>query len=598
MLKGKYSWIAEAFGAILLFLLPLKFGTLVAIPNMTMIYWSDPISLIVGIWPFPVFPVLSSIFLLTTLLLIPGEIFPGKSGKFAGLWLLLTLVSLLGGIAEGTPPDAFAYFMDHMFSIGAFLLGFARIVTHNKNVIEYYYGAFSSAFLISLVIGLNQYFSGYQDTINQLQNNNMTEVNGKIVFRLQQMRVSGGFAACNAFAGYIVLGLPITLAWLWRMGSRFSPPKVSRIVFTVPVFIVGCFLLIKTGSRGGILSLLIAVFFLFFSSKLTKKWRILLFSLIPLGAIGMTALVLLGRGGKSILFRLDYFQSAFRMMANSPLYGAGWGGFQRHFMKMKWIYDPEAPASPHSFPLSMGSQTGVLGFVIACVILFVGFYFLFRYLLKSSLRENLQDNQLMLAGSVAAISAFTVHSLQDILFETPGAIICYGAVVIMALAVIEPEEKKECLELKHPAYKFTCMIFTALYAVVGLVIAWNVLSFDRSLATLNDMTDFRMIPKEEYAKIDPLKVQAAFDEVLKKNPKSPYSYMAMSDFYMARGDVSASKVMVQKALETDPESSSFHVRMYKILFLEQNYEDAAVYRKRAIELFPMNQEYKDLKERP
>ena len=40
MLKGKFAWIAEAAAGLILFLLPLKFGTLVAIPNLTMIYWS------------------------------------------------------------------------------------------------------------------------------------------------------------------------------------------------------------------------------------------------------------------------------------------------------------------------------------------------------------------------------------------------------------------------------------------------------------------------------------------------------------------------------------------------------------------------------
>ena len=597
MLKGKYAWIAEAFGGLLLFLLPLKFGTLVAVPNLTMIYWSDPVALLVGIWPFPVFPVIATLFLLFTLLFVPGEIFPGRAGKFAGLWLLLALISFLGGIAKGTPPDAFWYFMDHVLAMGAFLLSFARIVSHNKKVIEYYYGAFSAAFLISLIIGLNQYFSGYQETINQIQSKNLGEVNGKIIYRLREMRVSGGFAACNAFAGYLVLGLPITLAWLWRMGSRFTPPMVSRIVFTVPVLLSGLFLLVKTGSRGGMLSLLAAVFFLFFSSRLTKKWRIALFSLIPLGAAGITALVLLGRGGKSILFRLDYFQGAFRMIAKSPLYGVGWGGFQRHFMTMKWIYDPEAPASPHSFPLSMGSQIGALGFVLACVILIAGFYFLFRYLLKNPLKENLQDEQLMLSGSIAAIAGFSVHSLQEVLFETPGAILCYGAVVIMALQMIEPEENAPGLEKKHPVYKFACLIFAVLYACTSLFFGWKVLSFDRSLAALNDMTDYRVIPPEEYANIDPVRVQDAFDEVLKKNLKSPYPYMTMSDFCMARGDVSTAKTMVQKALELDPESAAFNVRMYRILFYEQNYEEAAIYRKRAIELCPMNPDYKALKEK-
>ena len=85
MQRGKFAWIAEAFACALLFLLPLKFGTLVAIPNLTMIYWSDPIALFVGVWPFPVFPVLACVFLLVSLLFVPGEIFPGKAGKFAGL---------------------------------------------------------------------------------------------------------------------------------------------------------------------------------------------------------------------------------------------------------------------------------------------------------------------------------------------------------------------------------------------------------------------------------------------------------------------------------------------------------------------------------
>ena len=338
MLKGKFAWIAEAAAGLILFLLPLKFGTLVAIPNLTMIYWSDPVSLFIGAWPAPVFPVCASLFLLLSLLLIPGEIFPGRAGKFSGLWLLLGLAALPGGIATGTPPDAFAYFISYVLSVGAFLLGFARVVNHNPKLIGIFHGLFTFSFLISLVIGLNQYFSGYQETIEQIQSKNMGEVNANILFKLRQMRVAGGFSACNAFAGYLVLGMPIALAWLWKMGKRFSPEKVSRVVFTVPVLLVSVFLLVKTGSRGGILSLLAAVFVLFLASDMPRKWRWGLFSLIPLGIAGMTALVLLGRGGKSILFRLDYFQGAFRMMADSPLYGVGWGGFQRQFMKMKWIY--------------------------------------------------------------------------------------------------------------------------------------------------------------------------------------------------------------------------------------------------------------------
>ncbi|MBR2440299.1 MAG: O-antigen ligase family protein [Lentisphaeria bacterium] len=593
MLKGKFAWIAEAAAGLILFLLPLKFGTLVAIPNLTMIYWSDPVSLFIGAWPAPVFPVVSGIFLMLSLLFVPGEIFPGRAGKFAGLWLLLGLAALPGGIAKETPPDAFAYFVSYILSTGAFLLGFVRVVNHNRNVIGVFYGLFTFSFLISLAIGLNQYFSGYQDTIDQIQSKNMGEVNASILFKLRQMRVAGGFSACNAFAGYLVLGMPIALAWLWKMGKRFSPEKVSRVVFTVPVFLVSVFLLVKTGSRGGILSLLAAVFVLFLASDMPRKWRWCLFSLIPLGIAGMTALVMLGRGGKSILFRLDYFQGAFRMMADSPLYGVGWGGFQRQFMKMKWIYDAEAPASPHNFPLSIGAQAGVAGFLIACVILVFSIYFLYRYLFRSKLTENLHDNRIVFAGSLAGIAGFTVHCLQDILFESPGAIVTCAAVVILTLIEIEPQDEKSVFERKYPALHYVFLVMVLVYGFSGLYCGWKVLSFDYSLAALNDMTDFRMIPPEEYAKINPAEVQSSFETVMNKNPSSPYPYMTMSDFCRARGDFAASKLFTLKALELDPSSSALHMRLYRVERSEGNLSAAKEYLNKAISLFPMNPKYRE-----
>ena len=63
-------------------------------------------------------------------------------------------------------------------------------------------------------------------------------------------------------------------------------------------------------------------------------------------------------------------------------------------------------------------------------------------------------------------------------------------------------------------------------------------------------------------------------------------------------DFFASKAMSQKALELDPCSASLNLRMYRILFRERNYDEAAVYLKKTIELFPMNPKYKELKERP
>ena len=99
MFDGKLKWIAEALGGVLLFLLPLKFGALVSVPAVTMIYWNDPVSIAVASWPFPVFPVFSGVFLLASLLFVPTETFRDRAGWLAGLWILLALASLPGMIS-------------------------------------------------------------------------------------------------------------------------------------------------------------------------------------------------------------------------------------------------------------------------------------------------------------------------------------------------------------------------------------------------------------------------------------------------------------------------------------------------------------------
>lgn len=593
MFKGKYSWAAEALGGVLLFLLPLKFGALVSIPAITMIYWTDPVSLIVASWPGPVFPVLSAIFLLFSLLFVPGHIFSGKSGFFALLWIGLSLAAVAGIAAEGTPPDAWLYYLNHAFSIGAFLTGISHIVNHNRRICDVYYGIFTAAFCISLVIGLNQYFSGYETTIANIQESRMGMVNDKILARLQEMRVTGGFSACNAYAGYLVLGLPVALGCLWKAGNKVSPPQISRIVFTVPVLTAGLFLLIKTGSRGGLLSLFSALFFLLFSAKMKWKYRFALLGMIPAGIAGLTALVMLGRGGKSILFRLDYLQGAFRMMLESPLNGMGWGGFQRQFMKMKWILDAEAPASPHNFPLSFGSQCGIFGFLLACIILGMAFYVLFRHLSKGSLRENFENSRLIGTLSFAGVCGWGIHSLQEVLYETPGAVIPFGVIVILAFAQIpaaSQEDKMPSSEKKQ--ILFLCL--TLCYGVAALYLSGKTLLFDSSLAALNDMTDYRMIPKEKLILINDSDVASVFEKARNFKPDSPFPYLSVSDFAAAKGDFGTALSMTRKAAELDPFSSGYQQRLYKMLKYIGQEKEAEIHLRRAAELFPMNPDLQDL----
>jgi hypothetical protein len=408
------------------------------------------------------------------------------------------------------------------------------------------------------------------------------------------MRVTGGFSACNAFAGYLILGLPPVLAFLWNAGSKFAPAAVSRILFTVPVLGTGLFLLWKTGSRGGILSLTAGIFLMFFAAKMRKQIRLALFSLIPLAAAGITALILLGRGGKSILFRLDYIQGAFRMMLDSPFTGTGWGGFQRQFMKLKWIMDPEAPASPHNFPLSLGAQTGIAGFLLASLILLTAFWFLFRSQSGKTLRENFSAEHLLLTGSFCGIMCWELHSLQEILYETPGAVVSFGALVLMAFALAEQKKTELVSEKKGSGFKPAWNTGILLYGIAALYPAWKTISFDSSLAALNDMTDFRMLSREQLALVKFSDAADAFEQAKKKKPDSPYPYLSISDFLAARGERDSAVEMTKKAVELDPYNAGFRLRLYRML-KQQGYGEAALIQlKKAAELFPMNPEYQEL----
>ena len=87
------------------------------------------------------------------------------------------------------------------------------------------------------------------------------------------------------------------------------------------------FLLKETGSRGGVLALLGGGFLVLPCLKLARKWKILLWSLVPCGLAAFVLLVKFGRGFNSMLIRFDYYQAALRMMLIRPFTGAGWGEF-------------------------------------------------------------------------------------------------------------------------------------------------------------------------------------------------------------------------------------------------------------------------------
>ncbi len=101
-----------------------------------------------------------------------------------------------------------------------------------------------------------------------------------------------------------------------------------------------------------------------------------------LAGLGMTAIVGAGlfivalradpaRFGRSLQFRSMYWQSACRMIDASDYLGVGSGNFGRHFTRYKIVECPEEVTEPHSWPVRLAAEWGLLG-LAGGVLLLVG----------------------------------------------------------------------------------------------------------------------------------------------------------------------------------------------------------------------------------
>ncbi|MCI6288166.1 MAG: O-antigen ligase family protein, partial [Lentisphaeria bacterium] len=369
----KLRWLPQTLLLILTFLLPLKFGSTVGVPEMPMSYWHDPMAILIASWPIMLFPLLSAIALDCAVLLYPK---PGPVSApmrmYGWLWILLTAVSLPGWLNTTTWDFAIQNTV-HLLGMTCWTLALIRVLENSPDFRKYLFAALLTGLIFSVYSAVNQYLSGFDETIKYLQDKEAASgvqiLNGQFGSRLKEARVSGDFTVCNSYAGYLVLVFPLLLGTMWKLGSRVTPPLPAKLLLTLPCAGVFLFLLKETGSRGGILAMLAGAFLILPCLRLSRKWKCLLWALVPVGLTGFFLLVKFGRGFNSMLIRFDYFQAAVKMMFLHPFAGAGWGEFLNDYLILKNVVNDEAPHSPHNFMLTLGSQCGIPAFLVSCLLL-------------------------------------------------------------------------------------------------------------------------------------------------------------------------------------------------------------------------------------
>ncbi|MBQ9336801.1 MAG: O-antigen ligase family protein [Lentisphaeria bacterium] len=593
-MRRKLVWIPQIFLLALTFLLPLKFGSTVAVPEMPMTYWTGSVAILIASWPVMLFSLFAAFGLGLTILFTPPAEQPDRGLRLYGWLWALTAAATLPGWLHSTTWDFAAQNTVHLLGMLCWALAVIRMLESDP--------AFSRRLVWTMIAGLvfsaysafNQYLTGFDDTLKYIKDKEAKTgvriLEGQFATRLRETRVSGDFAVCNSYAGYLVLVCPLLLAQLWKLGGKVKPPLPARLILTVPVAGFFLFLLKETGSRGGALAVLAGGFLILPCLKLARKWKILLWSMVPAGLAAFTLLVKFGRGFNSMLIRFDYFQAAVRMMLLRPLTGAGWGEFLNDYLILKDVVNDEAPHSPHNFILTLGAQCGLPALLLSALLLALPLIAALL-LLSRRCREESQEQPVLEGALVWGLGGWTFHSMMELNYETVGSLglaVVLAAVALHAGPLPGSERLPERLFGSRPArLVFLLLCVTAMGAALLYVppVVRAEMAFDR----LHSMTDPRFA--SEGVQADPETVRRALSEC---DPRSPFPFAEVSSYYLARGayHVGDALAMLDRAIERTPKRSAYHYRRYRICSMLPGREaEAEAALQKARELSPKNPQY-------
>lgn len=598
---GKATLFAETCALILLFLLPLKFGAIIGLPSVTMIYWRELFPIIISPWPSTLFPIASAFLLLVTLFCIPRKPFCSKRDFFALIWAVIAGFSPLGTFAEGVIVNYPMHMIPYCFGLGAFSLAFALLLDQRPGFRKAVLAVIALSAVFSLYSAMSQSLSGFEMTMKQvekLEAESGVQFHPNMLGRLKEQRVSADFSACNAYAGYLLLAVPVLLAFLWKLGGKVHPPMVSRLVFTIPAVGISSYVLYRTGSRGAMLSAALICIAVLLIMRISWKWKRIFLWCLPFGAAAFAAMIAFGRGAGSIIFRLDYDWAAIRMMLAHPLLGTGWGGFVRHYLILKLLLNDEAPNSPHNLPLTIGSQIGLLPFLLALLAVLMMFEFCRRYLRNYTLKEALSDDRIIRTSAAVGLAAWTLHSLMEVNFETPGSMASALAVMFAVMSFPENTLPDPQTFSAPRLWKLTMIFLSSLMIFSAAFTASYLVRFELAFERLNSLTDTRFMTEEQRAfPPDPAIVLQASAECDRISALSPYQTMVLNTYFLGRGEPDKAEFYLDESIRRAPSFSSLYYRKYRMLKdIPSRRADAEKAIRTARKLSPMNPEFQENKD--
>ena len=183
----------------------------------------------------------------------------------------------------------------------------------------------------------------------------------------------------NAFAGGLVLTLPLTLVFMWRLTAKVR--LAGRIAMVLVLGGTGLACLYWSGSKAGWLVALTVGLVALWHSAAPLKWRRgLICGFLVLGLVGFAVKYagFFQKERNSIGARFAYWRVALMVIKSHPFTGTGPGTFQIPYRELKRP-DDEPTKLCHDDYLEQASDSGILGALAYSTMIIVTLSLLYRY---------------------------------------------------------------------------------------------------------------------------------------------------------------------------------------------------------------------------
>lgn len=568
------DWLSQAlvrwYLCLLIFLLPLKFGTFIGggeQPDFPLGIWEWAIF---TCWPAFLPGAAAGVALLLACCLRPV---PRLSARFA--IPLLAAVPLLAGLAGLNHTTEWEYafnWLRHFWGAVCLALAVYWAQDSDERLLPALLNTIAFSTLLCCLKGWQQHFGGLAANRQMmLENASKTgqELTAQIQAKLSQTRAYGYFVDPNIYAAHLLLTCPLLLLALHNWSQRFEPRRWSRVVFLCGGVVLFLGALLWSGSRGALLGFGAGLAVFIWLCPLRLRWRL---GLLSGGAILALALVLAvtlatDRDLLSASVRLQYYRTSVQIFSRYPVTGAGLGEFFPWHMRLKPPLAEEA-RDPHSMFFALLGQCGIPGLLVA--ILRLGFPL--ALVLGFWRQQQHRDRRYVLAAG-SGWCAWLLHSQFQFNDTIPGTVFLASFVGLWLFAPA-PERPPAVATGRR-----TAVLWRGSGILAGLLAVLVLLRVPAE-------HDLQLVAAQKVSSLSG--ALACLRSVEERLPHSPTPCRLRSEIALANGDLAEAAASCRLLVQRTPHRSSSHCRLAKVQLLSGDWDAAAVSLEQARQWYPYN----------